>query len=281
MTIKLLQQIFLAELISIYEQSEAQELFSLTAHQVSGLNRSQQIIQGEDPIDETQYKSYLHILQELKKGKPIQHIFGEAWFYGQKFKINGFVLIPRPETEELVEWIIETLSVNSNAKIIDIGTGSGCIAISLKNNIPALDVDAIDISADAITVAMENATAQSVDINFMQSDIFGYQSLCLYDLIVSNPPYIREMERSEMHNNVLSFEPSSALFVPDDDPLTFYKCIADFALTHLNQYGYLFFEINEYLGKETIEMLNSKGFKNITLKQDMQGKDRMLSCQIT
>ena len=190
------------------------------------------------------------------------------------------VLIPRPETEELIEWILDTVKNQPASSILDIGTGSGCIAITLKKNLEQVDVSALDVSAEVLKIAKENAAVNSAALNFIHSDILTYSSPLKYDLIVSNPPYITQNEKEEMHQNVLAYEPHLALFVSNENPLVFYKSIADFALLNLKPKGKLFFEINEYLGKKTVEILSAKGFTDIVLKVDMQGKDRMISCRL-
>jgi len=280
MTLKQLEKYFIAEIQFLYDDEEARQLFYLTVDHVSGLSRNQVMIHADLEPDEKQQASFQQVLAELKEGRPLQHIFGEAWFYGLKFKVSSAVLIPRPETEELVQWIIETAAGTAGVSLIDIGTGSGCIAVTLKNKLTGLQVDALDISADALNIARENAIGNAVEVNFIQADILGYEGLARYDFIVSNPPYITQEERSEMHRNVLSHEPHLALFVSDENPLIFYKSIADFALKQLRHAGYLFFEINEYLGKEMVDMLSAKGFTDIQLRKDMQGKDRMMRCRL-
>jgi release factor glutamine methyltransferase len=280
MTFKQLEKIFKDELSGLYEANEALGLFHLTAEHVSGIRPATLMLQMSSVINSEEERSYQSILSSLKEGRPIQHIIGEAWFYGLKFKVNSAVLIPRPETEELVHWILESASRDQPMQFLDIGTGSGCIAVSLKKNLPQSKGYAMDISSAALEVAGENAAVNNVEIKLIPSDILVYKSNEQFDLIVSNPPYITPGERGDMHQNVLDFEPEMALFVTADDPLIFYKCIADFALGHLNSSGYMFFEINEYLGKEMIAMLTAKAFTDIQLKKDMQGKDRMIRCKI-
>lgn len=280
MNVKQLEQYFIKELSALYDGEEAKQLFCLAAGQVSEWNRGQLLINATEQLSAEQSLAYHHILLELKKGRPMQHILAEAWFYGLKFKVTEAVLIPRPETEELIEWILNTVKTQPVSSILDIGTGSGCIAITLKKNLEQVEVSALDVSADALKVARENAITNTAAINFIHSDILTYNSPSKYDLIVSNPPYITENEKEEMHQNVLAYEPHLALFVSNENPLLFYKRIADFSLINLQSKGKLFFEINEYLGKETVEMLSAKGFTDIILKQDMQGKDRMISCSL-
>ncbi|MDB2336620.1 peptide chain release factor N(5)-glutamine methyltransferase, partial [Flavobacteriaceae bacterium] len=222
----------------------------------------------------------------LEQEIPIQYILGKTEFYGFPFILNEHVLIPRPETEELISSILEnvlkTRSFHTNAnekqlKILDIGTGSGCIPISLKKSLPFAEITAIDVSNEALTIAKKNAVLNKVDINLTQQDILNTTSLNqLYDVIVSNPPYVRESEKKEIKNNVLNNEPHMALFVEDNNPLVFYNKIAELAKNHLTKNGTLFFEINQYLGKETVELIKLKGFNKIQLKKDIFGRDRII-----
>jgi release factor glutamine methyltransferase len=288
MNIGALEEHYKLELAPLYESDEAKTLFSLAAEQVLAMPPGK-LMQKDAIISFINLQKLLSILNDLQIGKPIQHILEEAHFYGLVFKVNENVLIPRPETEELVEWIISfcstQFSVNSfespkKLSVLDIGTGSGCIPITLKKHLPNTQVTTLDISVDAITVAKQNARQIGVEINFITADILTFQSGEKFDIIVSNPPYIRVLEKIEMHNNVLLHEPHLALFVSNENPLIFYKAIADFAKTNLKPNGQLFFEINEYLGKETVEMLSGKGFNHIELRKDMQGKDRMVKAGI-
>ena len=227
------------------------------------------------------------ITQRIMSGEPVQYVVGFSWFYGLKLKVNSSVLIPRPETEELVEWILET--TKNNASILDIGTGSGCIPITLKTKNPALNLTAIDISEAALITASRNAFRLNADVDFKLIDILNKnnkQTLPKFDTIVSNPPYIPNAEKALMHNNVLHYEPHLALFVDDDSPLIFYEKIAEFAEKHLNTVdegnpeeggkGYLFFECNEFNAEQVVDLLSTKRFKNIELRKDMSGKDRMI-----
>lgn len=280
MTLKHLELYFIEELISQYGAEEAAQMFNLTIQHVAGLNRTQVMLQRDISITPELESTYISILSALKKGQPLQHIFAEAWFYGLKFKVNSSVLIPRPETEELVQWILATAPSSTFTNLLDVGTGSGCIAITLKKYLGAVKADALDISSEALLLAKENALANDVDINFLLGDIMGYEGIASYDLIVSNPPYITPKERFQMHDNVLDHEPGLALFVTEENPLIFYKTIADFAVRHLRAKGFLFFEINEHLAKEMIDMLQVKGFTDIELRKDMQGKDRMIKCNL-
>lgn len=271
------------ELELMYGEEEAEALFGLSAEHVLSLSPLKLRTAKDNILHFVDQQKLLSILNDLKIGKPIQHIIGVAHFYGSVFEVNKKVLIPRPETEELVEWIIRDNAGTSkpDINILDIGTGSGCIPVTLKKHLPEAKLTAIDISPEALAVAARNAESIDVQVTFELADIRTYRSNQKFDVIVSNPPYIRELEKSGMHENVLLHEPHLALFVTDDNPLIFYHAIADFALTNLNPKGYLYFEINEYLGKEMIDILIDKGFKNIVLRKDMQGKDRMMSAKIS
>ncbi len=218
------------------------------------------------------------ILKGLKKEEPIQYLLGATEFYSLPFKVNKNVLIPRPETEELVTWVLDEIKDSTkNNIILDIGTGSGCIPISIKKNSTNSTVFSMDVSADALLVAKENAELNKTEIQFILQDVLAIDELPQhFDIIVSNPPYVRELEKKEIQNNVLNNEPHLALFVEDNNPLIFYSKIADLAKKNLTDNGVLFFEINQYLGKETTEMLHEKGFTNVILKKDLFGNDRMI-----
>jgi release factor glutamine methyltransferase len=235
-------------------------------------------------ISEDDVEKWNAILADLQKEKPIQYITGEAWFYGLRFEVNENTLIPRPETEELVEFILKETSnfqlPASSLNILDIGTGTGCIPISLKTNLPQANVSAIDVSEKALEVAKRNAELNKVEIHFIQTNILEVKDLNRhFDIIVSNPPYVRNLEKEEIKKNVLDYEPHLALFVEDTDALLFYRKIAQLALKNLAPNGLLFFEINQYLGKETVELLQNIGFQNIELKKDIYGNDRMIRCE--
>ncbi|WP_442587153.1 peptide chain release factor N(5)-glutamine methyltransferase [Pedobacter sp. AW31-3R] len=281
MNLQELQHCFVKEVSAIYDEEEARALFYLLASHVDGLGRTQVLMNPAMELTEEKIAVYMHMRTELQQGKPIQYILGEAEFYGLTFKVNPEVLIPRPETEELIEWILSTIQSGEikPLSILDIGTGSGCIPVTLKQYLEETEVTGLDISPRALDIARENALRNRTEVQFIQADILNYTEGGRYDLIVSNPPYIKEDEREAMHENVLSHEPHLALFVSNERPLVFYEAIATFALEHLHPEGALFFEINEYLGRETLEMLQEKGFKQASLKKDMQGKDRMIFCR--
>ncbi len=279
-----LEAIYQLELETLYGAEEAKALFSLAAEHVLALSPTRLRMERDTDVTFIHEQQLLSILNDLQLGKPIQYILSEAHFYGLVFKVNEHVLIPRPETEELVDWIIADNNLQfavSDIKILDIGTGSGCIPVTLKKHLPQAQVSTLDVSAEAIAVARQNAMQNGVEVDFIEADILSFKSELKFDVIVSNPPYIRLLEQAEMHENVLANEPHLALFVSDEDPLIFYKAIANFAQTNLNPGGRLYFEINEYLGEETVDMLDDKGFKNIELRKDMQGKNRMVRCDLS
>lgn len=280
MNIKSLKTHFFSELQTIQEDSEIESFFFILTEFLHNLKRIDVSLHPEFEVSETDLEKWKTIISELKTEKPIQYITGEAWFYGLRFEVNENTLIPRPETEELVEWIVDGLKVKGKGqRILDIGTGSGCIPISLKKEIPNAQVSAIDISEKALEMALKNALDNQVEIKFLCKNILETESLDeKYDVIVSNPPYVRNLEKQEIKRNVLDYEPHLALFVDDSDALLFYRKIAQLALKSLAPNGKLFFEINQYLGKETVELLEKLGFKNIELRKDFVGNDRMICC---
>lgn len=280
MKYKALKQHFSQSLISLYEEQESSSLFFIALQKVESCTRMQFLEKQLMEVPDGTAATLMHILEDLKSGKPIQYILQEAWFYRLKFRVNPAVLIPRDETEELVDLIIrqEKSTANSSRELLDIGTGSGCIAITLKKNLPWIEVSALDVSEAALEVAKQNAQDHDVSIQFIHADALSYTSTVLYDVIVSNPPYVKEDERADMHGHVLNHEPHQALFVSNDDPFIFYRSIATLALKNLKQGGRLYFEINEFLGAEMLELMERLGFKEIQLHKDLQAKDRMLSC---
>jgi release factor glutamine methyltransferase len=243
------------QLNKIYSANETEALSLLAISEISNLSKASIKAFPEREITAEQAEKLKTILKQLQTGRPVQYILGITEFYGLPFKVNPNVLIPRPETEELVEWILSVCGGQFAGRILDIGTGSGCIAISLKKNLPAAKVSAIDIAEGALQTAKENAVLNEVEVNFILTDILNIKSeieIPKSEIIVSNPPYVTLDDKKQMHTNVTDFEPHTALFVPEGNPLIFYKAIANFALTNLTTGGYLFFEINENLGKETI-----------------------------
>ena len=303
MNIKNLKDYFFSELQTIQDVSEIESFFFILTEYVHNLKRIDVSLNPDFEITESYFNKWKTIISELKTEKPIQYITGEAWFYGLRFEVNEDTLIPRPETEELVEWIVESqkskvesqklkvenlkIQKSNNLTILDIGTGSGCIPIALKKEIPNADVSAIDISEKALEMARKNALDNQVEVNFILQDILQSSNLqifkspnLLFDIIVSNPPYVRNLEKYEIKKNVLDYEPHLALFVDDSDALLFYRKIAQLALYSLTPNGKMFFEINQYLGKEMVELLGQLGFKNIELRKDFMGNDRMICCSL-
>ena len=268
------------ELQPLYDTNEIEAITLLVINEIADLSKAKIKAFPETEINVELVEKIDNVLAGLKTGQPVQYILGKTEFYGLPFYVNPSVLIPRPETEELVEWVLQSVADKklSTGSMLDIGTGSGCIAISLKKNLPAFKVSAIDISADALQTAKGNAELNQVEVNFIQQDILNYSTFEIpkNQIIISNPPYVTLHDKTQMHSNVTDFEPHTALFVPENDPLIFYKAIADFALVNLLPEGLLFFEINESYGEETVNMLKDKAFKNIELRKDMSGRDRMI-----
>ncbi|PJJ84686.1 peptide chain release factor N(5)-glutamine methyltransferase [Mucilaginibacter auburnensis] len=269
-----------AQLSDLYDKQEADAITLTALREITG--RSSAYIKAfpDDDITPEEQTRLSDILKELAKGQPLQYVLGHTEFYGLPFKVNPAVLIPRPETEELVDWVLKSdLSVDS-PNILDIGTGSGCIAISLKKILANAKVWAMDISNEALQTAKANAELNEVEVNFIETDVLQQSTLNLlpftFNLIISNPPYVTPFDKTQMHTNVTDFEPHTALFVPQHDPLLFYKAIADLALKKLTKGGLLFFEINESYGNETVDMLKNKGFEKIELRKDLSGRDRMI-----
>jgi release factor glutamine methyltransferase len=276
--IKDVVRFFREQLQGVYDAEEIESFIGLCFEDYLGLKRVDIVINGERTMSESDLLKFNFAIKDLKKEKPIQQILGKADFYGLKFYVNEHVLIPRPETEELVDLIIKE-NKDSNPVIMDIGTGSGCIPISLKKNIPNAVVSTMDVSEKAIEVARKNAELNQVEINFVVDDILKASKEIIsksIDIIVSNPPYIHISEKEEMRKNVLEHEPHIALFVYDADPLLFYKKIADVALSVLKPDGKIYFEINENFGAECKQMLENKGFKNVLLLKDLSNKNRIL-----
>jgi release factor glutamine methyltransferase len=284
MLLKEFKNIFHEQLDALFGKDEVESFFFILTEYLHNLKRVDVILNPNFEISETDYQKWEVIVLELKTEKPIQYITGEAWFYGLRFEVNENTLIPRPETEELVEWIIESQQDYKSKKqleVLDIGTGTGCIPISLKKNIPNANVSAIDVSEKAIEVAKRNANSNEAAISFILKNILETENLeQQYDVIVSNPPYVRNLEKEEISKNVLAYEPHLALFVEDNDALLFYRKIAQLAKESLTKNGQLFFEINQYLGKETVLLLEQLGFQNIELKKDFKGNDRMIKCSV-
>jgi release factor glutamine methyltransferase len=279
--IKDIIRFFKEELKGFYSDGELETMIRYCFEEFSNIRLSSSSLSNENTVSESELLKYNFAVKDLKNHKPLQYILGKADFYGLKFIVNENVLIPRPETEELVQHIIQDLK-NKNidhAEILDIGTGSGCIPVSLMKHISNANVHAMDISERALEVARQNSELNNVNVNLLKDDILSpvgqYQSGS-YDVIVSNPPYIRLSEKDQMEKNVLSFEPHLALFVDDDDALLFYRKIAEFAVKYLRKEGSIYFEINADLGPETKALIEKMGFKNVVLIKDMSNKNRIL-----
>ncbi|MCB0465790.1 MAG: peptide chain release factor N(5)-glutamine methyltransferase [Aequorivita sp.] len=278
MTLKELKNNFTSSLSSLYPSEEIQSFFNIFSEKYLNISRIEIALNPERVISEEVSEKYQKALLRLKNHEPVQYIIGETEFFGLPFKVNKHTLIPRPETEELVDWILSEKTINT---ILDIGTGSGCIAISLAKDLPDSKISALDISDEALKIAHENAEMNKVEVDFFQADILNTKTLPKkYDIIVSNPPYVRELEKKQMQRNVLKFEPNSALYVNDNDPLLFYRVISQLAKKLLQPNGKLFFEINEYLADKLIQLLRREGFQNIQVKKDIFGKDRMIKCSL-
>lgn len=286
MTLKEATKTLKHTLTSYYDQREASNITALVMEKISGKNRVDRLIGEMQTLTTAQTQLLEKFREELTADRPVQYVLGSAHFAGLDLYVDEHVLIPRPETEELVQWVereVRSLTAKQKAAValLDIGTGSGCIALSIKNRLPALRVTAIDVDPGALAVATRNAAALDLEIAFLQLDILRTNSWpvkqCL-DVIVSNPPYIGQPEKADMLNHVLAYEPHQALFVSGTDLLIFYRKIADFALLNLNPGGQLFFEINEQYGPDIQEMLKEKGFEAIEVRRDLQGKDRMVKC---
>jgi release factor glutamine methyltransferase len=275
------------QLKPVYDSDEAFNIADLVLEHISGLSRIEQVSSKKNYLTCEQLEDIDSITERLKKNEPVQYVLGNAWFAGMKLKVNKNVLIPRPETEELVDWVIKEIEKSKdksqNIKILDVGTGSGCIPIAIKKKLPITDVSAIDVCSEALFVATENALTHETDIDFLLLDFLDeekWSGLNQYNIIVSNPPYIKTSEVSVMHERVKTFEPHLALFVPDNDAMIFYKKLGKFASKHLLPGGCLFVEINEALAQEVAACITTAGLKNITLKKDMQGKERMIKATL-
>ena len=266
---------FQNELQGIFDDREIASLAYLTIENLFGLDRSSCIINDMHEISASKKQRVIEIVSELKTRKPIQYILGQTEFYESKFLVSKAVLIPRPETEELVDWIVK--SSREKTTFLDIGTGSGCIIISLSKNLHGVFLG-VDISEDALLVAKENNIKNATSVKFKRMDILNdhFDKDCFFDVIVSNPPYVLASELINMNNNVVDFEPHIALFVDDEEPLFWYKVIARKVKHILNKYGCLYFEINESYGPEVIDILKKEGFVDIELKKDINDKDRMI-----
>jgi release factor glutamine methyltransferase len=278
MTIKALFKQYIKDLEQIYSSGEAIAIAYIIFEYFISCSKTDIVSRENEMVSASNLDRLNNALQKLLNHEPVQYITGEAWFYNLKFKVNNAVLIPRPETEELVLEVINFLKNTADKKVLDIGTGSGCIPISIKKNVPNANIFALDISDDALEIAKANALANMVTIVFEKINILNekvFTTLPSFDVIISNPPYIPENEKQLLAENVIKYEPHIALFVPQQDPLIFYKKIALFVETNLNVNGKIFLEVHEDLAHETATIFKAKNYE-VTIKKDMQGKDRML-----
>lgn len=284
MTIQSASEHVRIQLKMLYDEREAVNICDWIMEHITGKTRIDRLLYKQQMMDSAMVAQLKSILTELATHKPIQYVLGEAWFAGMRFYVNEHTLIPRPETEELVDWIRETIqnSTFNIQHIIDIGTGSGCIPVALKKKLPQLSIISLDVSKEALEVAQKNAQTLQVNIELQEINFLDethWDQLPVTDIIVSNPPYIKQSEQSDMAKHVLDFEPSIALFVPDNDPLIFYRKIILFGRTHLTKGGSIFLEINEMLGNEVVHLFKSAGYVT-ELKKDLQGKDRMVRAML-
>jgi len=277
MILKSLRTFFNDELIGYYPETEVESFFNLLSEEILNMKRITISQNLYAVVSGKKYEKFQKAITRLKNYEPIQYILGNTEFYGLVFEVNPSVLIPRPETEELVGWIIDDCKDKQDISILDIGTGSGCIAVTLAKHLPTAKVYALDVSEGALKLAKVNATNNEVEVEFIEADILdGDLGNMLFDVIVSNPPYVREKEKEAMSANVLNHEPHLALFVKDDDALLFYRKITEISESILKPNGQLYFEINENLGERTKELLANNSFNNIELKMDIFDKDRMI-----
>jgi release factor glutamine methyltransferase len=301
MELNALKTYFINSLKGYYPNEEIASFFFIATEFYLGYKRIDVSLNANEVVSSESYNQFQDLMEQLKTYKPIQYILGETDFFGLPFKVSESVLIPRPETEELVDWIIKCHSElacteqsrsveeskDKQIKILDIGTGSGCIAISLAKHIPNAKVYALDVSSEALKIAQQNSQQNKADVTFIQADALNKETTMLslskheaqFDIVVSNPPYVRELEKELMHDNVLNYEPHLALFVDDDNALVFYKAIAELSQHLLRKNGLLFFEINEYLGAQMKALLSENQFQNIELRRDINQKDRMTKAQ--
>lgn len=281
MLLRAIKNIYHQELDALYPVEEVNSFFYMTIEHYLKLERFILALQPEYMLSKEEETPLFATIEKLKQEIPIQYILGTAHFMDLDFAVNSKVLIPRPETEELVRWIVADVTPSASVSILDIGTGSGCIAISLAKNLPNASLYALDVSEEALVVAQKNTEANHTIVTFLKDDILKEPNLQQkFDIIVSNPPYVRMLEKEQMADNVLNHEPSLALFVSDENPLLFYKAITNFAGKHLKENGSLYFETNQYLGKETQALLAHQNFSEIELRKDIYGNDRMLKGKI-
>lgn len=281
MTIQQAEVQLSSQLAKVYDHAEATAIANLVMEHISGLSRGERRMQHVVELSEEKAASLEEITSQLVQMRPVQYLIGTAWFYHMPFLVNETVLIPRPETEELVQWILEEKDARKTASLLDIGTGSGCIAIAIKKNWPEAEVQALDVSNEALEVAKANAKVLQAEVHFHKANILDEKEWPQqrFNIIVSNPPYIPMKESSMLDKNVTDWEPHLALFVPNNDPLLFYRTIAGFALQHLSPGGALYFECHQQFASQVVVMLEKAGFE-ATLKQDLFGNERMVKAYL-
>lgn len=279
-----IKQYFIAELTSIYDSAEVEQIFFMILEDCFALTRINYSFEKKEVPKRIIVEQINAYLEALKTNEPIQHILGYAYFFERKFIVTKDVLIPRQETEALVYHMVKKHS-GAPLEILDIGTGSGSIPITLKLESPKFNISTLDVSEKALEIAKQNALQLKAEVNFIKADILNHEHWPLIkdkslDLIVSNPPYVRELEKEQMHKNVVDFDPELALYVPDEDPLVFYQTITEFAVNKLNKGGFLYFEINEVFGPDVKALMEKQSFSNVIIIKDMQEKDRFVCGQL-
>lgn len=286
------------QLKKIYEEEEAGKIADLAIEHISGLSKTERISRKQEELSASQSKQLQKDLQRLQQHEPIQYIMNKAWFYGMELYVDENVLIPRPETEELVQWIVDDVKAagkdvfirrpmeadqTTQLKVLDVGTGSGCIALALKKAMPKAEVWGCDVSEEALNVARRNGSTLNIRVDFQGLNFLDKAqqiSLPAVDIIVSNPPYVPLKDKEQMHANVVDHEPHTALFVPDNDPLIFYKALADFGTKRLYPNGTVYMEIHEEIGPDILNLFKENGYNHVELRKDMQGKDRMIRASL-
>jgi release factor glutamine methyltransferase len=282
------------QLYALYDESEAANIASLALEHITSLPKADRLLKKDTPLSPSQFSQLEDYIQRLQQHEPIQYIMNKAWFYGMELFVDNAVLIPRPETEELVDWIVKDVKASGKTvferrpkeadettqlKILDVGTGSGCIALALKKAMPKAEVWGCDVSEEALNIARRNGSALDIRVDFQGMNFLDYNQqkhLPTVDIVVSNPPYIPFHNKEQMKPNVVAYEPHTALFVPDTDALLFYKAVAHFGKHRLHKGGSLYMEIHEDLGKDVVELFKKEGYETVELRKDMQGKDRMV-----
>lgn len=278
MDIRTARQELLHRLRGIYDPREATLIADMVMEHVTGRPRTQRLLHGSDSLTDGQVLAWRRCVDELLRWRPVQYVLGEAWFAGMRLQVDERVLIPRPETEELFEWCLSS-APRASLRILDVGTGSGCIALALAKALPMAEVWAADKSRDALSVAAANARETGIDLRLFELDVLdrhAWEPLPTFDIFISNPPYVLAADRASIRDNVLQYEPHMALFVDDTDPLLFYDAISALALQRLSSGGHLYFEVHEEKGPDVQRLLRERGFREVILRKDLSGRDRMV-----